>query len=874
MQKAYDISVKQSDAQSLGKIDLEVFWKHIDILTEENTYFALYDGNNLVCELYNLDLHLKAPSCHIFNQNPSTHYNFTVRASRMPIGESISDSFAFVSATFPHQMSLKLSKDEIKGLMYIDGIVKSSSISVIEINYREYDDEKGQFVTQWVDASKHLTFSGNRAIFSGAKYNQRYYFEVIEYAFEGTKTFYTPANITPMSEKLVGTHIEFDKGVVPNGVAPDMIDKLIYAQTLNQADHLQQLIKADSQTLELKNANPDYRFMGWYLKSGNNPCSEAQFDFSTFKADHNNRTLIACWTKSSEEKDNNNNFYHKDVDSMNVLLNQRQGKTYFASKMDEIVNFNANSAAHLSGYGFAPYETVTFVAVRPDHSIPGFQSASAEGLSNTPCAQELNGVKPNSVLPCYIRTDQNGAFSVTVSTPKAEALGEGIHHIEVKVHRNGADLSSPITAQTITNSNNSHTLNMVGALKVNPIITVTKKEICLFPNSWDDKTNACVAPAIQITHLTAKATVIEKNTSSSVTSDHGFSLQIDYTPRMHNNQIVTHKYNIEISDVWGRAIGSITDYDKLSYTLHDLKIGTYIIKISTHYQDQYGNSGDDSIEITRTINLATTSKAPSFTDIPLKKLLQNIMRQRDIIWLAKTGITVGANCEKPTKTKKCIYMPWNTVNRGAMADFMYKFVGKQSGGDLTQQAKWFKNETQMNYLKKGKASTSKERYNHILWLAKTGITMGCKANSKNIPTAYCPNKSVNRSSMAQFMYHLVGDPNSVKDEYSNVLYPDPHYKDPKDSNRTLAYYEKLISGDKVLKKMKTMAAYRPRYWSVIWLVKYNITLPDDQKKFNPNNPVNRGSMAQFLHRLYFVLLTAQSADSNGLVGDVGDDGKY
>jgi hypothetical protein len=101
---------------------------------------------------------------------------------------------------------------------------------------------------------------------------------------------------------------------------------------------------------------------------------------------------------------------------------------------------------------------------------------------------------------------------------------------------------------------------------------------------------------------------------------------------------------------------------------------------------------------------------------------------------------------------------------------------------------------------------------------KHGITKGCSwsQKAKLVTTKYCPSNAVNRGSMAELMWNLMGQPKITKTV--------PTIKD--------------IS--KLSKNRQT---------AVKWLASEGITIIDDEHRFNPANPVNRGAMAEFLYKL-------------------------
>jgi hypothetical protein len=160
------------------------------------------------------------------------------------------------------------------------------------------------------------------------------------------------------------------------------------------------------------------------------------------------------------------------------------------------------------------------------------------------------------------------------------------------------------------------------------------------------------------------------------------------------------------------------------------------------------------------------------------------------------GITTGSPANSNT------YKPQDKVNRGAMAQFMHKMRG------LAVTTKKVPKIVDISKL-------IKDRQNSIKWLASEKITVIPKTNKYN------PKNIVSRGQMADFLYKLAGSPTY---------------------NPTSADYAKI-------KDLSKVGNNQGRKKAISWLVTNNITVLD-KGKFNPTNPVNRGSMAEFLMKLY------------------------
>lgn len=387
---------------------------------------------------------------------------------------------------------------------------------------------------------------------------------------------------------------------------------------------------------------------------------------------------------------------------------------------------------------------------------------------------------------------------------------------------------------------------------------------------WDDakyQKNESISEACVMNTIPDKISITDADFSIAI-KDHsrvekGYEVQLNWKAPFDGGEPITNYY-ISIENVWGESVIKNHDNKTLtSYNHQNLQVGKYFVTIWSK------NIVGESQKVTKEflIELPIGSD-PVFSDLKsFKNGSTNLKaRYQDILWLAKTGVTIGANCPSVSKKRPCVYMPQNPVNRAAMADFMYKLIGQVERGVLTTQSKWFKKEKEMKTIK----GMNIGRYNHILWLAKTGITRGCETNNgkaSGTPIKYCPQYYVNRGAMAEFMYHLAGDPNSLNPKAFDASRPNQNHVDPK----SVATQENLLKNDKYLKTLKTTLPNR--YYDILWLVKYNISVPQTDPKtkkkvYLAQNPVNRGAMAQFMRKLYYVMLTAKPVPANGIVPDV------
>jgi hypothetical protein len=53
-----------------------------------------------------------------------------------------------------------------------------------------------------------------------------------------------------------------------------------------------------------------------------------------------------------------------------------------------------------------------------------------------------------------------------------------------------------------------------------------------------------------------------------------------------------------------------------------------------------------------------------------------------------------------------------------------------------------------------------------------------------------------------------------------------------------------------IKDLSKVGNNEPRKLAIAWLVTNNISILDKSGNYNPSNPVNRGSMAEFMMKLY------------------------
>jgi hypothetical protein len=198
-----------------------------------------------------------------------------------------------------------------------------------------------------------------------------------------------------------------------------------------------------------------------------------------------------------------------------------------------------------------------------------------------------------------------------------------------------------------------------------------------------------------------------------------------------------------------------------------------------------------------------------------------------IRWLASMAVTVGS---QSINGNVATYRPQDLVNRGAMAQFVQKLAGFTDAQIAARFQGHTTTFTDMGSLLKSNPA----RYYAILWLADTGITVGCNAAG----TKFCPANPVNRGSMAELMRKFVG---VAATSASTSPFPDVNL-----TARTLKY-------DGSSKAVKVAAVNAARMGAINWISGTGIT-PDSGTfggvpTYRPQDAINRGAMAEFMHRL-------------------------
>lgn len=127
-----------------------------------------------------------------------------------------------------------------------------------------------------------------------------------------------------------------------------------------------------------------------------------------------------------------------------------------------------------------------------------------------------------------------------------------------------------------------------------------------------------------------------------------------------------------------------------------------------------------------------TSTALSWTvaeDVPKSHTFYD-----SIMWAFSTGLTVGS-----VSNNLVYYYPSNAVNRGSMAEFLYRLAGSPI---------WTAPATSPF----ADVKTTDTFYSSITWLSSQGVTGG--VTTKRRVLNYEPSNAVNRGSMAAFMSRM------------------------------------------------------------------------------------------------------------------------
>lgn len=161
----------------------------------------------------------------------------------------------------------------------------------------------------------------------------------------------------------------------------------------------------------------------------------------------------------------------------------------------------------------------------------------------------------------------------------------------------------------------------------------------------------------------------------------------------------------------------------------------------------------------------------------------------ETMWLAHTGITAGWEVGNARE-----YRPDRSIERGAMAAFMYRLAGSPA---YTPPAQAVFSDVPTNH----------QFYKEIMWMRSVKITTGWPDGT------FRPDAPISREAMAAFMYRAAGSPaNTVGG----------------------GFWDTGASG------------YQNE---IAWVKNQGISTGNPDGSFKPNDPVKRDAMAAFMYRL-------------------------
>jgi hypothetical protein len=205
----------------------------------------------------------------------------------------------------------------------------------------------------------------------------------------------------------------------------------------------------------------------------------------------------------------------------------------------------------------------------------------------------------------------------------------------------------------------------------------------------------------------------------------------------------------------------------------------------------------------------------------------NDSRYESIRWLVSVAVAAGSQSDSDGNTT---YRAQDTVNRGAMAQFLHKLAGFSEA----QIAEMYTGKTSKFTDIGSLLKSNPARYYAILWLADTEITVGCNAAG----TKFCPSNVVNRGAMAEFMRKFAGVPATTASRSS--------FSDVSLQSVTLKY-------DQSSQTVSVPKVNSARMGAINWIYQQKITIGsgavNGEVAFRAQDPVTRGSMAEFMRKL-------------------------
>ncbi|MCZ2402845.1 S8 family serine peptidase [Paenarthrobacter sp. Z7-10] len=298
-------------------------------------------------------------------------------------------------------------------------------------------------------------------------------------------------------------------------------------------------------------------------------------------------------------------------------------------------------------------------------------------------------------------------------------------------------------------------------------------------NTYD--TNTVMLPVLASSlglDLTKSAPISYKVvTYSSYSIDKsGQNVPVDQTPAIAFNPVTPN--------LWfeGSAPDSLfVDANATQLTVHRASKGTKAKALFLHLHNATGQKAEV---------VATENGKLRFSDVPGTKF------EADINWMADNGLTTGY----PDGT----YRPYGTMNRDAMAAFLYRLAGSPAYSAPAKSPF-----TDIN--------PNTQYYKEMSWMSSMKLSMGYDDGS------YRPLSAVNRDAMAAFLKRFAGD-------YCMI----PAAKD----------YEAPATSE-----FKDVATNNEFYKEISWMGDTKISTGYPDGSYHPLEANTREAMAAFIHRL-------------------------
>lgn len=252
-------------------------------------------------------------------------------------------------------------------------------------------------------------------------------------------------------------------------------------------------------------------------------------------------------------------------------------------------------------------------------------------------------------------------------------------------------------------------------------------------------------------------------TYTPVAADLGKSLAIEVTGKssvMPSTARISPATKAVLPGVLAPVQPTISGLAAIGYTL-TAKPGTWASGTSVAYQwlrDGANIPGANSVtyrpvpaDATKRLSVKATGTKAGYSAVsstsvqtvavpaPFKDVPPGMQFHLEMSWMAAKGISTGWTEKNGIKT----YRPLTTVNRDAMAAFMYRMAGSPTYTPPT--ASPFAD-----------ISTNQQFYKEMAWLASRKISTGW--TEKDGTRTYRALEPVNRDAMAAFMYRLAGSP--------------------------------------------------------------------------------------------------------------------